>query len=275
MTKIDLLLTANLRISAMKTVRLLAERSRDYSSLLLPYPEEMEAHLDNLASKRISYQEVIDGIIDSQIIPEPVGAWVYTAEPLLKALPHIREKHPDLRVLCVGNLEDEYKAMEISASIACHTLNALITGRIEHDRWREALRDSIERSWEATRGLERRILMKVSGNTVCVLGLSFRPVKKFLVDAGHHVSLKYVDGLYHFTPVTILERKLVLSAVDGLSLEALVRGHLEYVRNYVYRYESRDRAHFEWTYDKASWLRHGLDIEEIKQIDSFTQTKWS
>ena len=65
--------------------------------------------------------------------------------------------------------------------------------------------------------------------------------------------------------------RLARGHVCDRDLEALVRGHLEYIRNYVYRYGSRDRAHFEWTYDKVGWLRRRLHRDEIRLLDSIIQ----
>ena len=272
MARIELLLTANLRISSMKAARLLTERIGEFDRLLLPYPEEMEGHLDSLASRRLSYHEAVRGIIASQLVPEPSGAWEYTAEPILRALPDLRGAQHGLLVICVGDRGDEYAAMEASVAIACLTLNAMITGRVDHERWREAVMASLERVRLAAKNMERRILVKAAGDIACVVGLGSRPIKQALVDAGHHVKISFVDEFYHFTPISILERRLAMGPVDDLSLEALIRGHLEYVKDYIYRHGSRDGAHYEWTYDKAAWLRWGLDRDEIKYLDCFTQT---
>jgi len=51
--------------------------------------------------------------------------------------------------------------METSTAIACLTLNTMITGRVEHEKWREALRDSLDRGKEA--GKESPIESHASG----------------------------------------------------------------------------------------------------------------
>lgn len=86
----------------------------------------------------------------------------------------------------------------------------------------------------------------------------------------HEEALKRRVRRLH-RPLSILERMLARGHVCDRDLEALVRSHLEYVRDYVYRYGSRDRAHYEWTYDKVGWLRRRLDRGEIRLLDSIIQ----
>lgn len=271
MADLNLILAANLKTSQMKTAQLLVENGSRYSNIFLPYPEEMEDTLQDLATGRTSFHDTVEDITARHIVPEPTATWIYTAEPILRALPEIRERHPHLQTHCVGDRKHMYASMDNSTAIACLTLNACITNRVEHEKWREALRDSIRLGGEEVKSMAWKTLEKAAEGSILVCDLGDRPIKRVLVDAGLGVRATYVDEFYHFTPLSILERRLARGHVCDRDLEALVRGHSEYVRNYVYRYGSRDRAHYEWTYDKAGWLRRRLDRGEIRLLDSIIQ----
>jgi hypothetical protein len=268
---LDLILAANLKTSQMKTVQLLMEKGNKYSNMLLPYPEEMEDTLQDLATGRTSFHDAVEDITARQMVPEPTATWIYTAEPILRALPDIRERHPHLQTHCVGDRKHMYASMDNSTAIACLTLNACITDRVEHEKWRRVLRDSIRLGGEEVKGMAWRTLEKAADGSVLVCDLGDRPIRRALVEAGLGVRATYVGEFYHFTPLSVLERRLAGGHVCDRDLKALVRGHLEYVRNYVYRYGSRDRAHYEWTYDKVGWLRRRLDVGEIRLLDSIIQ----
>ena len=66
----------------------------------------------------------------------------------------------------------------------------------------------------------------------------------------------------------ILKRKIALRDIEDQELERLVQSHVEYVRSYIYRFKNRDRAYYEWVYDKVPWLRRKITKEEIKLLDS-------
>lgn len=267
MSCIDLLLSPNLRISSMKASKLLQEKSSGCDVFLLNFPEEMEDRVVDLASEQISYDELIDEVRKLGLIPEPEGSWIYTVKPIIEALPQLARRSPNLAIHCYGSRENEFRSMEIAVRIIRLTLRTTLIGEVEHESWRETLRASIEVDKDAAENEAEKILRKAGDRAICLSDLGGRRFKNALVEAGLHVKVLYTDYTYHFTPLMILKRKITLRTVDDQELERLVLSHLEYVRSYVYRFKNRDRAYYEWMYDKVPWLRRKIKKEEIKLLD--------
>ena len=107
MAEIEVLLLPNLKIFAVRASSYLMERWEFYDTLFLSFPREMEILVADLAEGRRTYESIIDEISYSGIIPEPVEAWEYTAEPKEDFFaPHISgaQRLPNVNTLiCEGN----------------------------------------------------------------------------------------------------------------------------------------------------------------------------
>jgi len=268
---IDLILSPNLRTSSMKATQLLQERGGGYEALLLNFPEEMEDAVVDLAAEQVSYEELIDEVGRRNIIPEPKGSWEYAAKLILEALPLLARRFPNLTILCYGSRGDEFAYMEVAVRIARLILRTTLTEEVEIGRWRETLENSLEVDRNATKNEAGKILRKARENTICISDMGGRRFKGVLSRAGLEVKILYVEKTYHFTPLMILERKMAKGPVEDCELEELIRGHVEYVRSYIYRFRNRDRAHYEWEYDKIPWLRRRFNREEIRLLDSLIE----
>jgi len=268
MTSIDLILSPNLRTSSMKTSHLLKERGGAYETFLLNFPVEMEESVMELAGEHISYDELIDEVWRCDLIPEPRGSWEYIIRPLLEALPQLAQTFPNLTICCYGSREHEFASMKVATRIARLTLRTSITGEVESEEWRNTLRASLDVDRKTTEKEAEAILGKTGVNSICTSDLGGRRFKRALSRAGLDVKILYVEKFYHFTPLMILKRKMARGSVEDEELEELVRRHVEYVKRYIYRFRSRDRAHYEWMYDKTPWLRQRINKEEIKLLDS-------
>lgn len=268
MTSIDLILSPNLRTSSMKTSHLLKERGGEYETFLLNFPVEMEEIVIELAAEHISYDELIDEVWRCDLIPEPRGSWEYNIRPLLEALPQLAQTLPNLTICCYGSKEHEFASMKVATMIARLILRTMITGEVEFEKWRDTLRASLEVDRNATEKEAEAILEKTGENSICLSDLGGRRFKRALRRAGLDVKILYVEKFYHFTPLMILKRKMSRGSVEDEELEGLVRHHVEYIRSYVYRFRNRDRAHYEWVYNKIPWLRQKINKEEIKLLDS-------
>ena len=265
---VDLLIVPNLRTSSMKASRLLKEGGGGCEFLLLNTPMEMEDILREFAAERISCDELIYEARRLDLIPEPSGSWDYFMRPILEALPRITETFPDLEIGCFGSREDEHASMDVSVRAARLILRAILTEEVEVERWREALRVSLEVDERAARREAETILRKVGERTICLSELGGRRLERRLRGAGLDVKIRYVEEIYHFTPLAILKRKMASGFVGDGELEELVRHHVEYVRSYIYRFGNRDRAHYEWEYDRIPWLRRRINRDEIELLDS-------
>ncbi len=267
MASIDLVLSPNLRTSSMKTSHLLKDRGGGYEAFLLNFPMEMEDIVMELASENISYDELIDEVRRSNLIPEPKGSWEYIVKPILEALPQLAQRFHNLTIYCYGSQEHEFASMKVAVRLARLTLRTVIIGEVEFEMWRDILRTSLEVDKNATKKEATTILEKTGEKSICISDLGGRRFKRTLNKAGLDVKIHYVEEFYHFTPLTILKRKMARGPVKDEELEELVRLHVEYVRSYIYRFRNRDRAHYEWVYDKIPWLRQRINKEEIKFLD--------
>ncbi|EMR73152.1 hypothetical protein MCGE09_00343 [Thaumarchaeota archaeon SCGC AB-539-E09] len=263
-----LVLSPNLKTSSMKTSRLLEDIRVRFETLLLNLPLEMEEELMELAKGSLSADEFIDEARRRRVIPEPLGAWEYSARPMLEALPRIEGKFPGLSTRCYGSSEREFASVNAAVMIAKLTLRTALRGSVEVEEWRETLLQTLEKSREAREVEAEAIMERVGRSSVCVSDMGGRGLRKSLKNSGIHVKIQYVERPYHFTPLMVLERMMALGPVEDEEVERLVRSHLEYIRRYVYRFDNRDRAHYEWTYDKVPWLRKKIEKEEIAAIDS-------
>ncbi|MFB0558566.1 MAG: hypothetical protein ACETVY_05575, partial [Candidatus Bathyarchaeia archaeon] len=128
--------------------------------------------------------------------------------------------------------------------------------------------DSLEVDREARETEAEAIMERVGRSSVCVSDMGGRGLRKSLKSSGIQVKIQYVERPYHFTPLMVLKRLMAMGLVMDGEIERLVRSHLEYIRSYVYRFDSRDRAYYEWVFDKVPWLRKKIDKEEIEALDS-------
>jgi hypothetical protein len=295
-----LVLSPDLKTSSMKTSRLLEDIGAQFETLLLNLPVEMEEKLMELAKGSLSADEFVDEAQRRRVIPEPVGTWEYSARPILEALPRIEEKFPGLSARCYGSSEREFASVNAALRIAKLTLRTVLRGVVEVEEWRETLLHSLEENREAREVEAEAIMERVGRSSVCVSDMGGRGLRKSLKSSGILVKIQYVvsdmggrglrkslksSGIlvkiqyvekpYHFTPLMVLERMMARGPVEDEEVERLVRSHLEYIRSYVYRFDNRDRAYYEWAYDNVPWLRNKIEKEEIAAIDSIIHRNYA
>jgi hypothetical protein len=267
LTKLELLLSPRLRVPSLRLVDLLKARAGELVALFLDIPAELEGETRGLARKALPYHGFITRIQMEGIIPEPLASWVLHYEPILKALPSLKEASPHLSVHCYGSSRYEHASMELSGGIASLTLRTAITGDVEVQRWRATLTESlkIERDMIALkaetvigRNCDEVLLISEPGN---------RALKKPLTEAGYDVKVRWVGAFHHFTPLGILSRIFSRRFVTDEEITEHVQHLLDYIQGYIYKYQSRDRAYYEWVYENAPWLRRRMDAEEIRLLD--------
>jgi hypothetical protein len=262
-----LVLSPNMKTSSMKTTQLLMNIGNQFDTLLLNFPIEMEKELLELTSKTITPDDFIYEAQKKRIIPEPIGAWEYSARPILEFLPKLMETHPKISSLCYSNSEHEFATVNTALEIAKLTLRTTLRGQVEVGEWRDALLQSLEINRETKKYETESILKKAGMNSICVSDMGGRNLMNGLKKSGIDVKIHYVERLYHFTPLRILERLMTRGFVTDKMLERLVRAHLEYIRSFIYKFDNRDRAYYEWVYSKVPWLREKIDKREIEALD--------
>jgi len=268
MVSLELFLTPELRTSNLAVSRLLRERGGGYDTLFLSLPMELEEALMEYSSGRISYGDLLEEARRGRLIPEPIGSWEYASKPLLESLPHLSEKFPGLLIRCYCSTEHEFSMMDAAVKTTALTLRVMTTGRVDAGEWLEALRRSLEAERDAREAELQVVLSRMGGASACVADLGRRGLERPLAKAGVDVKIRYVERPYHFTPLEILKRLILRGAIGYDEVERYVRCHVEYVRGYIYGFRSRDRAYYEWVYDKVPWMRWGIKRDEIEALDS-------
>jgi len=176
--------------------------------------------------------------------------------------------YPDLRTCCYGRSESEFASMSAAVRVMSFTLRTMVTGDVELDEWRDVLVRSLDVDREVREAEVGAIGESVKDSSICVSDLGGRGFKRRLKSAGLRVMVHYVEKPFIFTPLMMLKRKMARGSVGDEDVEALIRRHVEYVRSYIYRFDNRDRAYFEWAYDKVPWLRRRISKEEVEVINS-------
>jgi hypothetical protein len=139
---------------------------------------------------------------------------------------------------------------------------------VDHDSWRKTAAQSLQVNSERLHEDSKRILSKIDGVSTCITGMSPSCLRKSLEESDASVRVIYVEKPYHFTPLAILQRKMMLGPLSDREIEELVLAHLDYVRNYVYFFRNRDRAHYEWSLDKVTWPMLKLERKEVSLLDN-------
>lgn len=167
--------------------------------------------------------------------------------------------------------EHEFALMSAAVRMTSLTLRTIVTGEVKINKWRDILIHSLD----VERGIREAevvaIQEKMKECAICVSDMGGRWLKRPLKNAGIDVKIHYIEKPYHFTPLMILKRKIARGSVNDEEIETLIRRHVEYVRGYIYRFDNRDRAYYEWAYDKVPWLRRKICKEEVEMLDSIIQ----
>jgi hypothetical protein len=263
---IKILVVPNLRTSHMKAVRYLKEEPT-YDKLFLDFPENLEPLVKALAKGELSYRDFFGEVRERRLVPEPIEGWRYTAEPLLKSMPELRRRKPELELYCYKDVRDTKRFVEMATEIAQLTLRANVTRKINVEDWRNILREGLSYKREALNNEVCFIYERTSHNSTCTSGMDGGRLEQRLAERGYQVSLTTVEEWYHPTPLEILEERLAKGDILDEEVEELVKGHLEYVRNYILTRKNRDQAYYQWVYDKVPKLREKIDPKEIEYLD--------
>jgi hypothetical protein len=256
---IEILVAPNLRTSWIKVVKRLEKG--DYDMLFLNFPKNLEDLIVELAYDKLPSQDLIEEVRDKGLLPEPIGAWSYTAEPLLEFLAGIKYDKPYLEIRCYKDPNYTRIFADTASEIASLAFEARVTNKIKVEDWKLVLAKRIDRKLEALDSEAELIGANTIGDCACLSGLDGRGLEIRLVE--HDVKLVYIDEWYHPTPLQILEEKLAKGDVPYEEAEKLIKGHLEFV-DYVLKSEDRDQAYYRWAYDKIPSIRRKIDFGEIE-----------
>ncbi|MFN3622321.1 MAG: hypothetical protein ACK4TI_05460, partial [Nitrososphaerales archaeon] len=98
MNEVKILITPNqIKIAASKAAEYI--RKLDFEALFLNFTKDLEEAIQELI-KGAPYEYIVKRMQELKLISEPIGAWEYPVEPILKAIRGIYWKKPNLRVCC-------------------------------------------------------------------------------------------------------------------------------------------------------------------------------
>ena len=262
---IEILVAPSLRISWMKTVAHL--KKANYDRLFLNFPQNLEHLVTELSEGRLAYEDFIDKVREEKLVPEPVGSWMYTAEPMLRSLKKLKPWKATSKIYCYKDVGYDQLSAKIAGDVAALTLQTSLTEKVNVEKWKGAVVEGMERKKEALRAEADFIHERASYCSVCTSGFDGKSLKRRLLEKGEEVSLTNVEEFYHPTPLETLEEKLMEGDLPDEEVKKLVKDHIEYVRNYILRSKNRDQAYYQWVYDKVPSLRQNFAPEEIKFLD--------
>lgn len=100
------------------------------------------------------------------------------------------------------------------------------------------------------------ILKNIEGHNAAVLtGLEGFQYAEKLRGQGLSVKVEAVGLPYLRSPLEVMVLKHSRGKLTADELRVLVEEYVDYIRNYVVKYESLEEAHEKWSCDKASWLK--------------------
>jgi len=246
-------------------------KKMDYDTVFLNFSRDLEEGVRDLA-EGAPYDYIIERLKRLKLIPEPVAAWEYGAEPILMALRGILYKKPNVKIHCYRDSSFNLLSAKMAEKIALLIFRACSTGKINAEEWEALLNSLLEPEAKALKEETDFIARKAesSEDSICMAGLNGRHIRAHLNEEGYEVSLTYLYVPYHFTPLEILMREMWRAASLGASpsyekIIKLVKHHVQFIREYVTMNEDYDEAYRKWIRDKAPWLMSTSRMLEIRQ----------
>jgi hypothetical protein len=211
----QVLLAPKLRLARMKLASTLMELAGEVEGIALPYPKELERVLSLYAKGVVGYQRLMEAIRES--MQGFSSSWLWVEEPLLLALPRLGVR----RVLCY--LRSAAEAFSSAAELVSLAFRARVTGRIDLEEWRKALRGGDVEVREGYVTIASRAPQGLQARDTW--GLPYPPAE----------------------------------ALDPANLsEEAVKEYVDYVFNYITRSRNLDEAYLRWLEEKK-----GLRVPEL------------
>jgi len=218
-----------------------------YDGLFLPFSKELKEYLAQFG-EGIPYDYVMNELKKSKLLPEPIKAWEYSAEPILRALPQIKRINSDLQAYCYGDPFYEKTLVEILVESTILTLKSSITGEIETEKWRKLL---LQEHWHRKEALQKEIEFIVvkagqHGISVCVSGSNGIYIASELEEEGYKTRVTRIGETFSPTPLDVLRKEINTPEISDERIKELVLLHIKYIKEYVLRSQNPDQAYRKW-----------------------------
>lgn len=238
---VEILAAPELKVPREKVAqRLRKEKPRH---ILLRFPRTMEEYTAQFR-EGLPYDYVMKELRESKIIPEPIKAWEYSAEPLLKALPQIEETE----IHCYGDPLYTQEEIKNLVEVATLSLISSITNKIDTEKWRKLFEKDKESQELALRRETDLVITKTSSfeSSVCVANSNTGYLVSELKAEGFEVKVEYIGFSSSPTPLETLRREAAKEDTTDERIKELVRLHIKYIKEYVFTSRNPDEAYRRW-----------------------------
>ncbi len=228
-------------------------RQLRFQALMLSLPENINDLAQELISGAIEYDDFLEKV--EKRLPSPAEAWLKGYEQILMETSKLR-RMPE--IYCYGDVLSFKAESEKALQLTLLTLRSMITSRVNVEEWLKVLQEG-SRLEEVSSRREAEKVANISicyEKTICISDQIPIHIKSRLEHEGIKPKIHYVGQPHHFTPLEVLKRGLSKGKIGRDEVEKLIREHIEFVREYIYR-EPILEAIDEWSVKKLYWLPRG------------------
>jgi len=246
-------------VEAAATVQSMA-LEHDVRHVLVDLPRGFEALLRQCSSPR--------GALDSAVrmgLLRWSESVVRAYEPIVSCA--YRLAREGVKVVCYLEAEELERERGLAARIAQLVLRASIK-RVD-DRDLEDWLQALDEYGSGGRRLADRVvdlLRAIEGSTAIILtGLEGLWLAREMRGRGLEVAVRVVGTPYLRSPLEVMIIKRSRGELTADELRGLISEYVDYVRNYVLKYEDLEEAHKKWALERAPWLRELLPFEGLSE----------
>lgn len=225
-------------------------RKAKAQAVMLNLPENISDLVQDLVLGAIEYDDFLEKV--GKRLPSPATAWIKGYEGiLLKAF----RSNEVPEVYCYGDVISFKVEAEEAVQLTLLTLRSIITDKVDIEEWLKVLQErSRLREVSSRREAEKVADISIQyEKAVCVSDRTPIYIKSKLEEEGIKPRVHYLGQPHHFTPLEVLNRALSRRKVSREELERLIREHIEFIRDYVYRKPVLE-AIDEWSMKKLYWI---------------------
>jgi len=225
-------------------------RQLRFQALLLSLPENISDLTQELTSGAIEYEDFLEKV--EKRLPSPAEAWLKGYEKILMEASKLR-RVPE--IYCYGDLLSFKAESEKALQLTLLTLRSIITSRVKVEEWLKVLQEESKlKEVSSEREAEKVASISICyEKTACISDQTPVHIKSRLEHEGIKPKIHYVGQPYHFTPLEVLKRRLSKGEVSREEAKKLIKEHIKFVREYVYR-EPILEAIDKWSVKKLYWL---------------------
>lgn len=248
---VTIVATPELRSSNAKTAAYLTEKT-ELDGLFLQFPQESQDCIRQFSegfTPEYLFYEVLKCL---NSIIQPIGPWADATEPLLKALPQIKEINQKLEIYCYGDVFDQRVLSQFLEEIALLTLRGSISKNIDVEEWKQVFQ-KCQQSRQMTVHKEADFIIVNAGKheeSICVSSDEEYLVSQ-LAQEGYKTRLIPLDRSPS-TPIETLANELGQGNIPtDERIKQLALLHIEYVNSFVVFSKNLTEARYRWQSERT------------------------